>query len=502
MSKTFRAWDVDQAWLLPPSVHEFVPAGHLAHFVRDTVREALDLSAIMGEYKAGQGQPPYHPGMLVALLLYGYSRGIYSSRQLARACEERLDVMAVTGLNRPDFRTISDFRKRHLAALSALFVQVLRLCQAAGLVRLGHVAVDGTKLKANASRHKAMSYKRMVEQEPRLAAEVQDWLDRAAGADAAEDGEHGVDGRGDETPDWVADKQRRLERIRAAKAQLEAESKSGAEAHDPEGPGPSSGMQERGARTRAPSDTPPDKAQRNFTDPDSRIMPSGGAFIAGYNGQIAVDAARQIIVAQRLSANPADFAALVPLVDQIKTNLGRKAREVSADTGFATEANLAALAQRRVTPYLSPGRIRHGETDPAAGRVLKHKPLMRAMADKNPPRRAAKPVPLAKTGGRARLRPNQAGRRIPTVPPPRVPQSSSGMVHALHSPQSPQALRRRTVSENSIPTTSRHPTSLSTTTILGQAPRALTQTDGAAEASPRLIIVASSRPKGRVLARE
>ena len=141
-------------------------------------------------------------------------------------------------------------------------------------------------------------------------------------------------------------------------------------------------MQERGARTRAPSDTPPDKAQRNFTDPDSRIMPSGGAFIAGYNGQIAVDAARQIIVAQRLSANPADFAALVPLVDQIKTNLGRKAREVSADTGFATEANLAALAQRRVTPYLSPGRIRHGETDPAAGRVLKHKPLMRAMADK------------------------------------------------------------------------------------------------------------------------
>jgi transposase len=382
MSKTFRAWDVDQAWLLAPSVHDFVPAGHLAHFVRDTVREALDLSAILCEYKGEQGQPPYHPGMLVALLLYGYSRGVYSSRRLARACEERLDVMAVTGLNRPDFRTISDFRKRHLTALSGLFVQVLRLCQAAGLVRLGHVAMDGTKLKANASRHKAMSYKRMVEEEPRLAAEVRDWLDRAAAADAAEDANHGADRRGDETPDWAADKQRRLERIRAAKAQLEAEAKAGAEAQDAEGPGPSSGMQERGARKRAPSDTPPDKAQRNFTDPDSRIMPSGGGFIAGYNGQIAVDAARQIIVAQRLSANPADFAALVPLVDQIKANLGRKAREVSADTGFATEANLAALAQRRVTPYLSPGRIRHGETDPVAGRVLKHKPLMQAMADK------------------------------------------------------------------------------------------------------------------------
>ena len=177
MSKTFRPWDVDQAWLLPLSVHQFVPPGHLAHFVRDTVREALDLSAITGVYKAEQGQPPYHPGMLVALLLYGYSRGIYSSRQLARACEERVDMMAVTGLNRPDFRTISDFRKRHLPALQQLFVQVLRLCQAAGLVKLGHVAVDGTKLRANASKHKAMSYKHMVNQEPKLAAEVASWLD-------------------------------------------------------------------------------------------------------------------------------------------------------------------------------------------------------------------------------------------------------------------------------------------------------------------------------------
>ncbi len=158
-------------------MHQFVPPGHLAHFVRDTVREALDLSAIAGVYKAEQGPPPYHPGMLVALLLYGYSRGIYSSRQLARACEERVDVMAVTGLNRPDFRTVSDFRKRHLLALQQLFVQVLRLCQTAGLVKLGHVAVDGTKLRANASKHKAMSYKHMVQQEPKLAAEVASWLD-------------------------------------------------------------------------------------------------------------------------------------------------------------------------------------------------------------------------------------------------------------------------------------------------------------------------------------
>lgn len=380
MSKTFRAWDVDQAWLLPPSVHQFVPPGHLAHFVRDTVREALDLSAITGVYTAAQGQPPYHPGMLTALLLYGYSRGIYSSRQLARACEERVDVMAVTGLNRPDFRTISDFRKRHLGALSALFVQVLRLCRAAGLVGFGHVAVDGTKLRANASKHKAMSYKHMVAQEPKLAAEVQAWLDRAAAADAAEDAEHG-EARGDEMPAWMADRQRRLERIREARAQLEAEAKRGPQAADPDSPGPSSGMQQRGGRRKGPAETPPDRAQRNFTDGDSRIMPSGGGFIAGYNGQIAADAAHQIIVAQQLSTNPADYAALIPLVDQARANLGRKPREVSGDSGFATEANLAAMAERGVRAYLSPGRIRHGKTDPGAGRTLKRVPRMQAMAE-------------------------------------------------------------------------------------------------------------------------
>jgi transposase len=381
MSKSFRSWDVDQGWLLPPSVHQFIPPGHLAHFVRDTVREALDLSAIVGVYKSAQGQPPYHPGMLVALLLYGYSRGIYSSRQLARACEERVDMMAVTGLNRPDFRTISDFRQRHLQALRQLFVQVLRLCQAAGLVKLGHVSVDGTKLRANASKHKAMSYKHMVQQEPKLAAEVSAWLEQAASADAAEDAQHGAESRGDETPDWMADKQRRLERIRAAKAQLEAEANAGPDSHDPDGPGPSSGMQERGARKGKPADIPPDKAQRNFTDGDSRIMPSGSGFIAGYNGQIAVDAAHQIIIAQRLMTNPADFAGLIPLVDQARANLGRKPREVSGDTGFATEANLEAMAERCIRAYLSPGRIRHGETDPTAGRVLKRKPQMQAMAD-------------------------------------------------------------------------------------------------------------------------
>lgn len=251
MAKVFRSWDVDQGWLLPPSLHEFVPPGHLAHFVRDTVREGLDLSAIIDSYTEERGYPPYHPGMMVALLLYGYSRGLYSSRQLARACEERVDVMAVTGLNRPDFRTIADFRKRHLVVLSDLFVQVLRLCRAAGLVEFAHVAVDGTKLKANASRHKAMSYGRMKTTEPALAAEVAQWLDQARDTDATEDQVHGADRRGDETPDWMADKQRRLERIRAAKETLEAEAADPPDPEDESGPGASSGMRWQGRALRS-----------------------------------------------------------------------------------------------------------------------------------------------------------------------------------------------------------------------------------------------------------
>ena len=385
MGKTFRAWDVDQGWLLPPSVHDFVPAGHLAHFVRDTVREGLELSAIVGSYEEDRGKPPYHPAMMVALLLYGYSRGIYSSRRLAQACEERVDVMAVTGLNKPDFRTIAEFRRRHLAALSELFVQVLQLCQSAGLVKLGHVAVDGTKLKANASRHKAMSYGRMKTTEPKLAAEVDAWLKAAEAQDRAEDAEHGADLRGDETPEWMADKQTRLERIRQAKAELEAEAQRAPSDLDPDGPGPSSGMQERGRRKRAkdggpPDPSPPDRAQRNFTDPDSRIQPTRDGFIAGYNGQIAVDQAHQIIVAQRLATNPADYGALIPLIDQAQASLGRKLREVSGDSGFATEANLDAMAERKVRAYLAPGRSKHGEAGSGGERTFKDKPRMAAMA--------------------------------------------------------------------------------------------------------------------------
>src|SRR3974377_102015 len=311
MSKTFRPWDIERQVLL--AVDELVPAGHLARFVRDTVREELDLSRIMETYSEERGYPPYHPAMMVALLLYAYSRGAYSSRKIAQACEERVDFMAVTAMNRPDHRTIARFRRRHLKALGDLFVQVLKLCRATGLVKLGHVALDGTKIQANASVHKAMSYGRMREAEERLKAGAAAWFSRAEATDVEEDRVHGADRRGDEMPDWVAQKAQRVERIRAAKAVLEAEAKQGPP-DDDDGPGPSSGMMKNGRPQRGPDGSPPDRAQRNFTDPDSRIQPVRAGVIQGYNAQIAVDGAHQIIIAQRLQTNPADRRGLKPLL--------------------------------------------------------------------------------------------------------------------------------------------------------------------------------------------
>src|SRR3979409_1041929 len=170
MSKYFRPWNIDQTLLLPPNVQDFVPKGHVSRFIVELVRESLDLQEITGSYVSGLGQPPFDPRMMVALLLHGYASGLYSSRRIAKACRERNDFVMIVALDPPDFRTISDFRKRHLKALGALFLQVLKLCETAGLVKLGHVALDGTKIKANASKHKAMSYERMKKREAELKA--------------------------------------------------------------------------------------------------------------------------------------------------------------------------------------------------------------------------------------------------------------------------------------------------------------------------------------------
>lgn len=335
MSKTFRDWDVEQGWLLPPSVLDFVPPDHLSHFVRDTVRESLDLSAIMEAYSEERGYPPYHPTMMTALLLYSYCQGVYSSRRMAKGCIERLDFMAVTGLNQPDFRTISDFRRRHLQALSGLFVQVLKLCRQAGLAKLGHVALDGTKVKANASKHKSMSYERLNKKEAELRREVASWFEKADAVDRSEDRDEAQSGPAG-MPEWVANKQARLERIREAKAALEAEAIAKGEAQ------------------------PKPKAQYNFTDPESGIMKGADGFVQAYNAQAIVDADSQVIVAQDLSDRPTDVMLLGDLVGQIRTNTGRQASELSADAGYCSEGNLAILAKRKVRAYIATGKKRHG----------------------------------------------------------------------------------------------------------------------------------------------
>lgn len=363
MSKTFRAWRLDEPLLLPPSIEDFVPADHLSRFVVNLVRESLDLGAIHAAYSGEKGQPPYDPRMMVALLLYSYAVGLYSSRRIARACRERSDFLMIVALDAPDFRTISEFRRRHLAALEALFVQVLRLAERAGLVKLGHVALDGTKIKANASKHKAMSYERMKKREAELKAEVARWLAAAEAADTEEDRLHG-ERRGDEMPDWMADKRKRLEKIAEAKAALEAEAKAAAEEEtrrraEAEKKRIAEGRKKNGRTPAPPKNEPDGKTQRNFTDPESRILKTRDGFIQGYNAQAAVDSHAQIIVAQGLTPGQSDQDQLVPLLDAIADDLGRTPKEVSADSGYCSEANLAALAERGIAGYIAVGRAKH-----------------------------------------------------------------------------------------------------------------------------------------------
>jgi transposase len=352
MAKTFRPWDVEQRWLLPPSVNELVPEGHLAHFVRDTMRDELDLSEVMAAYDEERGYPPFHPVMMTALLLYAYCQGLYSSRRIAKACIERVDFMAVTGRSQPDFRTVAKFRKRHLPALARLFEQVLRLCQRAGMVQLGHVALDGTKIKANASKRKAMSYGRMKETEPKLAVEVQSWFDQAEADDAVDDEKYGIDRSGDELPDWVVCKEQRRQRIQAAMAQLEAEARG-----EPDDDPPPTDGGAHPPRTESNADAKPtDKKQLNFTDPQSKIMKTADGFIQGYNAQAAVDGTAQIIVAHEVVAVQNDNGRLVPMLDKIRRNMRRNPVELSADHGYFSEANLAALRRRRIRGYIATGK--------------------------------------------------------------------------------------------------------------------------------------------------
>src|SRR6202041_690290 len=347
MSKYFRPWNIDQTLLLPPNVQDFVPKGHVSRFIVELVRESLDLRAITGSYVSGLGQPPFDPRMMVAVLLHSYASGLYSSRRIAKAWRERNDFVMIVALNPPDFRTISDFRKRHLEALGALFLQVLKLCETAGLVKLGHVALDGTKIKANASKHKAMSYERMKKRAAELKAEVACMLAGAEAADVQEDEIFGKDKRGDEMPDWASDKAKRLAKIQEAMAALEADAKLAAEEErrieaEKQQQRNAEGRKKPGKPAPPLPDQPNPKAQRNFTDPDSRIMKSKEGFVQAYNAQAAVDAEAQIIVAHELTQCGSDQGQLVP-------------------------ANLKALIARGIDGYVAPGRAQHPTA--ASGKV-------------------------------------------------------------------------------------------------------------------------------------
>ena len=344
MPKTFRPYVPEQSLLLPPSLSDWIPEGHLARFVSDVVDE-LDLSDIESSYREERGFPPYDPRMMTKLLLYAYATGTYSSRRIANKLVDSVAFRFLAAGNAPDFRTICRFRKVHGPALDGLFTQVLHLCQGAGLVKLGTVAVDGTKIKANASKHKAMSYGRMKDKLRAIKDEVRRILEEANRIDEEEDRLYGKDKRGDELPAELQTREGRLKKIREAKAALEAEAREQAKAK---------GKDPKSAK-------PDDKAQRNFTDPESRIQKTSDGFIQGYNAQIAVDGHAQVIIAHHVAQTSPDAPHLVPVVRAACKLLGSMPKQVLADAGYWSESNVWELQKEGMNPYIPPRRQRRDE---------------------------------------------------------------------------------------------------------------------------------------------
>jgi transposase len=379
--KTFRPYDPDQVLLMAPVLQEWIPEGDLAHFVSDLVETgALDLSAIYAAYEEERGYPPYDPRLMVKLLVYGYANGVMSSRKLEAATYRDVAVRMLCADQHPDYRSIARFRARHLEALSELFVQALRLCRRARLVGLGTLAVDGTKLRANASRHKAMSYERMVKRETELEAEiaalrenVDALLAAAERVDAGEDERFGPDRRGDELPEELRRREGRLARIRDAKQALEAEAAEAETARRAE-------LAAQGKTPRAPRDgrdpfQPKPTAQRNFTDPESRIMKtSDGSFHQCFNGQAIVDSTAQVIVCAELSDEAPDARQLEPALAQLAENLHAidaplpDGAALLGDAGYFSEDNVRITAEHGLDPYIATGRFKHSEPPPPAPR--------------------------------------------------------------------------------------------------------------------------------------
>ena len=350
MAKQYRAYEPDQLFLMPPSLREWLAEDHLAYFVSDLVDD-LNLSEIEAVYEDEErGQPPYHPRMMVKVLIYAYCVGVFASRRIEKRLVEDVAFRVLAAGNTPDFRTLSDFRKIHRKAVEGLFEQVLRLALKAGAMKVGRVAIDGSKVKANASKHKAMSYGRMKEKERELREEVRRLLAEADRQDQAEDRRYGQDRTAEELPEELRRRESRLERIRQAKRALEEEARKKAQEEDKE-----------------PAQ-PEDKKQYNFTDPQSRIMKGSEGFVQGYNCQIAVEENFQLIVGQAITQKANDKEQFEPMIEAIQQQAGQKPGEVLADSGYCSEDNLKFLARRHIDGYVATEKQKHGSEGSACKR--------------------------------------------------------------------------------------------------------------------------------------
>ena len=352
MPKGYRAYLPDQDLLLPPSLREWVAEDHLVYFVSDVV-DQLDLSAIHAVYgEEKRGQPPYDPRLMTKLLIYGYCTGVFSSRRIQKRLQEDIPFKVLAAGNEPDFRTISDFRKIHIGTLQGLFEQVLGMALEVGAVKVGRVSLDGTKIKANASKHKAMSYGRMEEKQQQLKEEVKQLLEQAEAADEEEDRRHGSQ-RGDELPEELRRRETRLAKIKLAKKVVEQRAREKAAA-------------EGKSATEAKQAKPEDKDQYNFTDPESRIMKGADGFVQGYNAQAAVEPEMLLIVGQSVTEAVNDKKQLEPMVEAIEQQSGQRPKALLADNGYCSEENLAGLEsveqpERQIEGFIATGKQKHGE---------------------------------------------------------------------------------------------------------------------------------------------
>ncbi|MER5917933.1 IS1182 family transposase [Streptomyces sp. NPDC001982] len=404
VDKTFRAFDPHQVLLLPPSLDDWLPEDHLARFVADLVDEVLDLGPVLAGYTEKRGYPPYDPRLMVRLLIYGYTTGVRSSRAIERRLADDIAFRFLAAGQEPDFRSIARFRRRHLDALAGLFTQSLRLATKLGMVTMGRVALDGTKLEASASKHKAMSYGRLTDKEERIEAEIaqleakaQALLADAEAADEAEDQIFGADGKEVDLPAELDRREKRLAKLQAARAQIEAEAadKTRKHAEDKErrrqeraGTSDEQAVTDAGQKAAATA-RPKPKAQANFTDPDSRIMKnSDGAYIQAYNAQAVVDEEHQVITAADVTCNPSDALNYTPMLDQSAQNTGVHPRQALVDAGYCSETNLEAAKDRQLTcgtdTFMATGRLAHDEQVPPAprGRIPKDATLKERMAHK------------------------------------------------------------------------------------------------------------------------